>query len=237
MIPQEFDLNTYKVFKCPLGENCNVDYHLCLNYHDPKERRRDPILYKIEKNEYCSHVRSEGRLLDPAKCPNGDFCEYLHTKNELNYDIRNFRRITDCLRNNKRKCDFYDVCYGKHYNERGKLIEKNISNLSEEENIMLKQKEEFIKTLQVERERVEQYEKEINKIENQISQLRCLNLNCPHPYTMTIRILRCNHYFCDICFKDILKTKTCTKCMKEWEGLTEKNENTKFFLDRIGDKI
>jgi hypothetical protein len=234
MLPQEFDLNTYKVYKCPLGENCFVDYHLCLNYHDPRERRRDPIFYKIEKNEYCPHIRAEGRLLDPEKCKNGDFCEFLHTKNELNYDVRNFRRITDCQRNKKRKCEFFDVCYGKHYNEKGKQVDNSISNVTEEINILQKQKEELLLNLQNNNEKMLVYEKEIKKIEKDISQLRCNNQNCPNPYNLAIRILNCKHYYCDPCFKEILETKICLKCHVKIEKLENNKGNYMFFLDKLG---
>ena len=43
--------------------------------------------------------------------PYGDFCNYIHSKNEYNYHINHFRKEFKCTRNKNGKCPFYKTCY------------------------------------------------------------------------------------------------------------------------------
>ncbi len=67
--PDKFSINTYKINKCPNGKICMTHYHFCYNYHEPKERRRDPRLYKISENSPCKYALFENRWGDPTNCP------------------------------------------------------------------------------------------------------------------------------------------------------------------------
>lgn len=57
-IPDEFSLETFKVLPCMLGNMCGKDPHLCYNYHDNKEKRRPPKLFKITGN-ICKYAQPE----------------------------------------------------------------------------------------------------------------------------------------------------------------------------------
>jgi len=57
-IPDNFSLDTYKVSECMLGDMCGKDPHVCYNYHDKKEKRRPPNLFKITGN-ICSFAQPE----------------------------------------------------------------------------------------------------------------------------------------------------------------------------------
>jgi len=67
-LPTEFSLDTFKVYKCPNGTACPIDYHDCYNYHSLLERRRDPRLYEIDLNLSCSLACLDGKWIEP-QCP------------------------------------------------------------------------------------------------------------------------------------------------------------------------
>lgn len=58
MMPDDFSLDSYKVNPCKLVGFCTVDPHLCLNYHDIKERRRPPKLFRLT-NEICEFAKPD----------------------------------------------------------------------------------------------------------------------------------------------------------------------------------
>ena len=114
---KEFDLNTFKIFKCS-NKKCEKDSHLCYKYHEDHEKRRPPYLYRYI-NEKCEEMEEE------KKCKNKDFCNKCHTRNELNYHKLNFRKKVLCIRKIKNgKCIFIDTCYGYH-DEKNEITIKN----------------------------------------------------------------------------------------------------------------
>ena len=68
-LPSEFNPFTYKVFECPLGDKCKLDTFLCLNYHNLKERRRNPIKFKYGGKK-CKNIfdRETNHWKNPNKC-------------------------------------------------------------------------------------------------------------------------------------------------------------------------
>ena len=78
-IATEFNPNTYKIFKCPLGKICKLNEQLCLNYHSFKDRRRNLIDFNYS-NEMCKNV-----INSPTLCPKGDNCGKCHNKYEFYY--------------------------------------------------------------------------------------------------------------------------------------------------------
>jgi hypothetical protein len=220
-LPQSFKLSTYKVMKCPLGESCYVDYHYCYNYHNDKERRRNPKFIITEKNEYCPTLKNDRNLLDPSKCPKGDFCGYLHTRNELNYSENNFGKLVDCQRNKARPCEFIEVCYARHYDEKGRLLNKK--DLKVEEDYSYLKKENLDLKSEVERKISEnaQSEKQVEEYLHKFQIIRCNTTECVTIFSSTLVCLGCKHYFCPNCFKEIQKVKCCFKCgaiiEKKWE--------------------
>ena len=68
--PYEFELSTYRVFKCPYGINCQEKKKNCLNYHEKTQKRRDPRLYLIYFNEACKYALNKREWNDPRDlCP------------------------------------------------------------------------------------------------------------------------------------------------------------------------
>ena len=53
---EEFNLDNFKILECQnkniLNDNCNIDKHLCLFYHNYNEKRRK-IIYT---NEFCKDI-------------------------------------------------------------------------------------------------------------------------------------------------------------------------------------
>ena len=116
---KEFNLNTFKLFKCN-NKKCEKDTHLCYKYHDEREKRRAPFLYRYI-NEKCEEIEIKN------KCKNKDFCNKCHTRNELNYHKLNFRKRVLCIRKIKNgKCIFIDTCYGYHDEKAENTIKNKI---------------------------------------------------------------------------------------------------------------
>ena len=92
----DFNLDTFKVHKCLLDNDCPNDYHLCPYYHESikgDEQRRPPLLFCYSGNtgDICFDDRKKKYC--PKQCNCGIFCQYLHSKNEYNYHPEHFRKI------------------------------------------------------------------------------------------------------------------------------------------------
>ena len=105
-IPTEFNPFTYKRYKCPLGPVCKLDNKLCLNYHNEKDRRRNPDLYKPE---LCSNLYKNKKRIKGGKCDFGDDCDKAHNLFEYFYHPGKFRSL---------KCKQEDNAKGKFCKER-----------------------------------------------------------------------------------------------------------------------
>jgi len=110
-----FSLDTFKTMACKLPGYCGQDPHLCLNYHEDKERRRPPKLFRLV-NEICSYAQpGKDSEFYPHLCQKGDHCEKIHTRYELLYHNENFRKIKNCTRTREKgRCKFFITCYGIH---------------------------------------------------------------------------------------------------------------------------
>lgn len=113
-VPTLFTLETYKVLPCKLGHLCTKDIHLCYNYHELREKRRPPTLFKYS-NEVCSFAQPEKNSdFYPSLCSKGNHCDKVHTRYELLYHQELFRKLKLCTRNSKGICPFIETCYGIH---------------------------------------------------------------------------------------------------------------------------
>ena len=121
-------LPDYKTKKCPLDllkpNQEDWNYHLikCPCYHSDLEKRR---VIKINKNQICPNVLDGDKWKEnpnDIKCENGEKCDKYHTRNEVFYDERNFRKLYPCMEYNKKEegeflCNFctkFDMCPKKH---------------------------------------------------------------------------------------------------------------------------
>ena len=92
----------------------------CPYYHNELEKRRT---IKIVENKICPSVKDENNWktdISSIKCKDGDNCKYFHTRNELFYDQRNYRKLYTCNKeyfkflDSKYFCIKGDICPRKH---------------------------------------------------------------------------------------------------------------------------
>ena len=118
---EEFNLDNFKILECQnkniFNDNCNIDRHLCLFYHNNYEKRRPQNLFKYT-NEFCKDLIYENCNFSFEKCPFGNYCHYCHTKYEFYYHEKNFGKLFPCLRekNINNECIYKETCYGIHTN-------------------------------------------------------------------------------------------------------------------------
>ena len=157
-------LQAFKVHKCQLDGNCPNDYHLCPFYHDSQKekdrKRRPPFLFRYSSEicEYCFN-KDKNKYIE-ENCPYGDFCNYIHSKNEYNYHREHFGQLFQCTRNPNGKCPFRKTCYGIHKYDSG--------NDEEEES-----EDESIDEENLEDEEIEEIKEKIEKIVKISKNFRC----------------------------------------------------------------
>ena len=101
-IPTEFNPETYKRYKCPLGTICKLDNKLCLNYHNEKDRRRNPDIYEAK---LCPNLFENNKRIKNAECEKGDDCNYAHNLFEYFYHPDKFRKLK-CKQENQEKGNY-----------------------------------------------------------------------------------------------------------------------------------
>ena len=197
-LSSEFNLETFKVHKCQLDENCPNDYHLCPYYHSSNEfdgQRRPPLLFCYTGNTGDICFNENKKKYYPKKCNCGIFCQYLHNKNEYNYHPEHFRKIYQCTRKKEKgKCKYYKTCYGIHTNE---------SNESFEE----EQEEEDGKNIEEEVEEDEQIGEKKEKVNNVFviaKNFRCRKCQNISNNGELAYLTKCKHFLCIKCFKSII---------------------------------
>ena len=218
----KIDLLSFKVHKCQLDQSCPNDYHLCPYYHENKkaneQKRRPPLLfrYSSEMCEFC-YDKKKGKY-NVKKCPYGDFCNNIHSKNEYNYHQDNFGKQFQCTRNPKGKCPYFKTCYGVH----------NIDNIDDEDE---ESEEESIDEQTIDNEITN--DTEISEQANKIEKLVRISKNlicrrCNNLKTEVCFFINCNHFICIHCFKkyehelkksnkEKNKDLKCPFCLKEIE--------------------
>lgn len=69
VLPSEFNVVSYKTIRCPFENNCLVKHPvLCLNYHDWKDRRRNPKK-SLYGNQPCPLVSTQdGKYRETKYC-------------------------------------------------------------------------------------------------------------------------------------------------------------------------
>ena len=222
---KDFNLKTFKVHKCQLDTDgkCPNDYHLCPYYHDSnkdknkdKDERRRPLWlfrYSSEMCEACYDKKKKRYIV--KNCPLGDFCNNVHSKNEYNYHIDNFRRIYPCTRNPEGRCPFFITCYGFHKGE-------NEGNYPAEE-------EEGENDDSINEENLENEDDDIKEIKDKIKNSIIIGKNfrcrkCNELKSILNYFIDCKHFLCQNCFKKItFDLKKSKKERKEEEKKDNKN--------------
>ena len=206
--PLNFDSNEFKILKC-LSEKCILDQHLCLFYHSSNEKRRSLQLFRYTVND------KENKKCNAKECPNGIFCNGIHTNNEYNYHPKKFRKEIDCQRSKKNDhCIFIKTCYGIHPEEEYKIYE------NEDIKEKLKSEDEDIKNLNEKLETV-------NLVGKILKCRKCQKI----PKNGKIKYLgECKHFLCFECFNEVYEDdKICPFCDK---NISKKNV-TNFYFKKI----
>ena len=185
----------YKTQKCPLElfmpntQDFSLHINKCKFYHSSLEKRRNK---KIKENEICKEVIKGGKWRNDEeniKCQNFDDCNKFHTRNELFYDKRNYRKLYPCS-------------YTSKYCERGTLCpRKHPTDMKIEEIYLpLKSKNELERELK----KLIDKEKRMKNSENKISKIQCkscLNYIDGIDGKNLYIFKNCNHIICSECFK------------------------------------
>ena len=216
-------LPDYKTKKCSIGlfkldENDYMNHMLkCPYYHDKLERRR-PI--QIKKNIICSHALKEGgrEWISDNKnisCKEEETCDKFHTRNELFFDERYFRKLYPCSEYLPEKdeekyyynfCKKFDMCPRKH------PIDIKIDEIYLPFDYKMDLKRE-LKKLQNKNTYVEKKIKYLKKIECRY----CLNYIDGKDGRYLVFFNNCNHIICSKCLN------TCGFC--PFCGLNSSSEN------------
>ena len=208
----------YKTKKCPLNlfqpNKNDIINHMekCPYYHSNLEKRRT---LKINKNKICPNAIKDKEWnseIDKINCEKGVHCEKFHTRNELFYDERNFRKIYPCLEYNKKNgfCKKFDMCPKKHATDM-KLDEIYLPS-------------DYKSDLQRELTRLKEKEKNFRKKLEKIKKIECrlcLNYIDGDDNRKFIYFNDCNHKICSNCYK---KCQICPFCdLKSEQKITEIN--------------
>lgn len=211
-------IENIKTEQCPLKNIC-PDKKECFKYHNLLERRRDPKVFLIKNNSACKFAFEDNKWINPQKCPKGEYCDFFHTRNELFYDKRNFRKLYDCYtEQEKGKCPYLSVCPYKH-------------------NIDISIREIFLPAAQLEIleknfsvnfnliKKLEKLKKELN--ENTKDIVKCVK--CGNYLVDFLVVLKCMHNYCTACLEE-LKTGNSKNCIFNCLSKNSRS-NKKFELD------
>lgn len=77
-------LSCYKTEQCRKPARLCRQGYACPFYHNSKDRRRPPALYKYRSTP-CPAAKSGDEWLEPEQCENGSECGYCHTRTEQQF--------------------------------------------------------------------------------------------------------------------------------------------------------
>ena len=184
----------------------------CPNYHSNLERRR---MYKIVKNEICEKAIDNGIWIindeERIKCDNADYCTKFHTRNELFFDERNYRKLYPCTE--KSYCEKGELCPKKH------VTDINIDEIY----LPRKNKAELRKKFDELKKEDEELKKELNSIE-QLKCVCCLNFIGSSEEINKINIPSCNHKYCSNCYSYYNYCPIC-RYKGSYNGIIEEEKN------------
>ena len=219
-------LSEYKTSPCEIiFKPNNNDYYehmkKCPNYHSNLDRRR---IDKILENEICKDVIEDGKWKtddDEIHCSKKDFCNKYHTRNELFFDEKNYRKLYPC-------CESY-------YCEKGNLCPKKHAIDIKIEEIFLP----FKNKAKLEKELSKLIKKD-KKIKNKLDKFSkvicksCLNF-IDGTLQRNLYQFPCSHIICSNCFNYY---SSCPLCCLNDKDQNEYNKNvTLIKLDENLNKI
>lgn len=81
---QVYVLSCYKTEQCRKPARLCRQGYACPFYHNSKDRRRPPAVYKYRSTP-CPAAKTVDEWLEPEQCENGDECGYCHTRTEQQF--------------------------------------------------------------------------------------------------------------------------------------------------------
>ena len=235
--------NELKTQPCQIKFQSNdYDYYIhmkkCKYYHNNLERRR---IYKIIDNDICKNAIDKGGWIinneARVECNNGEYCNKFHTRNELFFDERYYRKLYPCTETYF--CERGDLCPKKH------AIDINIDEI-----FLPKKNKEELKTILEELRDKDKKIKEKLKTFNIVQCNSCLEYidgiqhrnmiffkNCPHKICT-----KCYDYFqccpfCELKFIEDKEEKNYIEIKLDYELLKPKKKKSKKNRDEDEDKF
>ncbi|CAF0794828.1 unnamed protein product [Didymodactylos carnosus] len=80
----QYVLANYKTESCKRPPRLCRQGYACPQYHNPRDRRRNPSIFKY-KSTPCPHVKQSDEWMDSTACESGDNCKYCHTRTEQQF--------------------------------------------------------------------------------------------------------------------------------------------------------
>ena len=214
-------LAEYKTSQCPLDlfmpntQDFTIHINMCQFYHSSLEKRRNE---KIKENEICKEVIKDGKWKNDEeniKCKDLNNCNKFHTRNEVFYDKRNYRKLYPC------SCAF-------KYCEKGALCpRKHPTDMKIEEIYLPKESKN---ELERELKKLIDKEKKIRAKIKEISKIQCKScLNFIDGKERNLYIFKnCNHVICSLCFNYY---KSCPLCGLNNRENNDDDEEDKNFIE------
>ena len=183
--PLNFDPNIFKVFRC-FFKKCPQDKHLCPFYHESKEKRRPPLLFRYNLDEKCfDKEKVEYKI---SQCPSGIFCNSIHSQKEYQYHPEYFRKSIKCVREKVNgHCIYIKTCYGIHPDEEYENYKKDLKK--DDSEAIISENEELL-----------DLKKKIDTINENSEYLKCQKCNEIPNKARIIYFSGCDHFICKNCY-------------------------------------
>ena len=195
-------LSEYKTEPCKLVfQPNNYDYYIhmkkCPFFHSKLEKRR---INKILGNDICKDAIKDGKWIvndeEKINCSKGEYCNKYHTRNELFFDERNYRKLYPCTESSY--CEKGELCPKKHPTDiKIDEIYLPIENKTELEKDFMRITEKNDRVL-----------KKLQKI-SKIMCKSCLNFIDGVKDRNIYKFNSCNHIICSKCYEYY---KSCPLC-------------------------
>ena len=182
--PCPIDIDLFK----PNSDDFSTHMIKCPYYHNSLEKRRN---LKIKENEVCKEVIDKDKWKideEDIKCKNSGLCNKFHTRNELFFDERNYRKLYPCDNMQFKYCKKGQLCPRKHSTDI-KIDELYLPS-------------DCIKDLERELKKLNEKNKKIKIKEQKLSKIQCKScLNYIYGNNgINLYIFKyCNHIICSKC--------------------------------------
>ena len=215
-------LSEFKTKPCPIdidlfqpnSDDFSTHMIKCPYYHNNLEKRRN---LKIKENEICKEVLDKDKWKtdeEDIKCKNSGLCNKFHTRNELFYDERNYRKLYPCDNLQFKYCKKGPLCPRKHPTDI-KIDELYLPPDS-------------IKDLERELKKLNEKNKKIKIKEQKLSKIQCKScLNYIYGNNgINLYIFKyCNHIICSQCLDLYHFCPLCAKINND-----DKEEDEKIYI-------